>query len=252
MNKMAKLKPIVLSGPSGSGKSTLLKKLFTEFPDAFGFSVSHTTRPPRVGEQDGIDYHFVTREKMQEEIARNNFIEYAEFANKMYGTCKQSIYDVLQSNRICILDVDEQGVKNIKNTDLEPKFIFIEPPSLEELEKRLKSRGTETNESLRRRMETASSAMNYSKKKDVYDIKVVNNDLDTAYTTLRSYLIEEFPECLVSNINTNYPGPAGDSSNITKMNKSVSINVENNNKSSNITTVAKYRGGISNWFCTIL
>ena len=80
---MTKLVPVVFSGPSGVGKSTLLKRLFKDFPDAFGFSVSHTTRAPRNGEENGVDYHFVTRELMQEEIAKNNFIEYAEFANKM-------------------------------------------------------------------------------------------------------------------------------------------------------------------------
>lgn len=205
---MGKLVPVVFSGPSGVGKSTLLKKLFGEFPDAFGFSVSHTTRPPRSGEQNGVDYHFVTREDMQSEIAQNNFIEYAEFANKMYGTSKKSIKDVLQSNRICILDIDEQGVKNLKKlNDMTCKFIFISPPSVEELRNRLNSRGTETAETLQSRMDTATSAINYSKEKGSYDSVIVNDDLEKAYKELRCYLQKEFPDLLAGNV----VGAGGDS-----------------------------------------
>ena len=204
---MTKLMPVVFSGPSGVGKSTLLKKLFKEFPDAFGFSVSHTTRPPRDGEQNGIDYHFVTRETMQGEIAENNFIEYAEFANKMYGTSKKSIKDVLESNRICILDIDEQGVKNLKKLDdMSCKFVFISPPSVDELKKRLMGRGTETEDTLKSRMDTATSAINFSKEKGAYDSVIVNDDLEKAYAELRAYLQKSFPELLANNV----AGPAGD------------------------------------------
>lgn len=199
--KMSKLVPVVFSGPSGVGKSTLLKKLFKEYPDAFGFSVSHTTRPPRDGEQNGIDYHFVTRETMQSEIAQNNFIEYAEFANKMYGTSKKSIKDVLESNRICILDIDEQGVKNLKKiNDMACKFVFISPPSVDELRKRLNSRGTETEETLKNRMDTAISAINYSKVSGAYDSVIINDELDKAYAELRAYLQEHFPALLTNSV----------------------------------------------------
>jgi len=192
-----KLVPVVFSGPSGVGKSTLLKKLLQEFPKAFGFSVSHTTRPPRAGEQNGVDYHFVNREDMKEQIDKDNFIEWAEFANKMYGTSKKSINDVLQNNQICILDIDEQGVKNIKNCENMPaKFIFISPPSIEELEKRLNSRGTETPESLKARMDTAISAIEYSETAGAYDQVIVNDDLEKAYGIMKGFLQESFPELL--------------------------------------------------------
>lgn len=181
---MASLKPVVFSGPSGAGKSTLLKKLFAEFPDAFGFSVSHTTRAPREGEVDGVDYHFVTREKMLEEIGANAFIEYADFASKMYGTSKKSIRDVAANNKICILDVDEQGVKNIKGSDLNCKYVFVQPPSIEELEKRLRGRGSETEESLAKRLETVQSALDYSKT-GVYDVIITNDDLERAYSMMK-------------------------------------------------------------------
>lgn len=138
---------------------------------------------------------------MQAEIALNNFIEYAEFANKMYGTSKKSIKDVLESNRICILDIDEQGVKNLKKlNDMTCKFIFISPPSIEELRKRLNSRGTETEETLKNRMDTATSAINYSQEAGAYDSVIVNDDLEKAYSDLRAYLQKEFPALLTGNV----------------------------------------------------
>jgi|ERR1712174_13203 len=229
---MTKLVPVVFSGPSGVGKSTLLKRLFKDFPDAFGFSVSHTTRAPRNGEENGVDYHFVTRELMQEEIAKNNFIEYAEFANKMYGTSKKSINDVLESNRICILDIDEQGVKNLKSQENMPaKFIFISPPSIEELQKRLNSRGTETAETLKARMDTATSAIEYSKEKGAYDCVIVNDDLETAYKNLKDYLVASFPELLSGNNSGNHTvnggGDASSAMNSTKIDMGLQSNANN-------------------------
>jgi len=191
---MSSFTPLVFSGPSGVGKSTLLKKLFKEFPDSFSFSVSHTTRPPREGEVDGKEYHFVTREQMLEEISNNSFIEYADFANKMYGTSKKAIKDVCELNKICILDVEEQGVKNIKKSEITCKYIFISPPSIEELKRRLESRGTETVDSVSRRMATVNSAMEYSKSENSYDIVIVNTDLDVAYNELKTYILGLFPK----------------------------------------------------------
>lgn len=203
------LQPVVFSGPSGVGKSTLLKRLFKEYPDAFGFSVSHTTRQPRSGEQDGVDYHFVTKEAMMAEIGRNSFIEYAEFADKMYGTSIKAVDNVTKSNRICILDIDEQGVKNIKASTLQSKYVFVSPPSVEELEKRLRGRGTETEETIKKRMDTAQSAMDFAKTTGVYDIVVVNDELEKAYHQLKSTLVSWFPTVLVSKDSVNGMGDAG-------------------------------------------
>ncbi|XP_065523025.1 guanylate kinase isoform X4 [Lathamus discolor] len=124
-------RPVVLSGPSGAGKSTLLKKLFKDYENVFGFSVSHTTRQPRPGEVNGKDYHFVTREEMQKEIDAGEFIEHAEFSGNMYGTSKGAVQAVQAQNQICVLDIDIQGVKNIKKTDLNPIYISVQPPSLD-------------------------------------------------------------------------------------------------------------------------
>ncbi|XP_053359360.1 guanylate kinase 1b isoform X1 [Clarias gariepinus] len=210
-------RPVVLSGPSGAGKSTLLKRLMQEYEGVFGFSVSHTTRNPRPGEENekGLnclpmllgatllpvadimssvsseDYHFTTREKMQEGINNGDFIENAVFSGNMYGTSKSAIEDVQAQNLICILDIDLQGVKNIKQTDLNPIYISIQPPSIEILEQRLRSRQTETEESLQKRLEAARIDMELSKDPGIFDIVIINDDQDTAYKALKCALIEE-------------------------------------------------------------
>lgn len=156
-------RPLVLAGPSGSGKSTLLKKLLQDYPDKFGFSVSHTTRKPRPGEKDGKDYHFTDRETMQAEISDGKFIESAEYSGNMYGTSKQAVEDVQKQGKVCVLDIDLQGVRQIRKTDLKPLCIFIKPPSLEELETRLRARNTESEESLKSRLKIAADEIDYGK-----------------------------------------------------------------------------------------
>ncbi|XP_034298474.1 guanylate kinase isoform X3 [Pantherophis guttatus] len=152
-------RPVVLSGPSGAGKSTLLKKLLRDYDSVFGFSVSHTTRQPRPGEVNGKDYHFVTREEMQKEVEAGEFVEHAEFSGNIYGTSKAAIQAVQAQNQICILDIDLQGVRNIKKTDLNPIYISVQVPSIEILEKRLRERQTETEESLQKRLQAAATDM---------------------------------------------------------------------------------------------
>jgi hypothetical protein len=99
-------RPIVISGPSGAGKSTLLKRLFAEYPDRFGFSISHTTRGPRAGEENGREYHFVSREDFQKLVEQNGFIEHAQFGSNLYGTSVQAVKDVRERGRVCILDIE--------------------------------------------------------------------------------------------------------------------------------------------------
>ncbi|XP_044055745.1 guanylate kinase 1b isoform X2 [Siniperca chuatsi] len=184
-------RPVVLSGPSGAGKSTLMKRLIKDHEGVFGFSVSHTTRNPRPGEEDGKDYHFTTREAMQEGIDKGDFIENAEFSGNLYGTSKAAIEDVQAKNLICILDVDIQGVKRIKDTDLNPIYISIQPPSMDILEKRLRDRQTETEESLQKRLEAARIDMELSKEPGVFDVVIINDDLERAYEELKDILNEE-------------------------------------------------------------
>lgn len=188
---MAGPRPVVCSGPSGVGKSTLLKKLMKEYEGVFGFSISHTTRKPRPGEQNGIDYHYVTRDVMQAGIDNGDFIESAEFSGNLYGTSKAAVQEVQSKNLICLLDIDMQGVKNIKKTDLNPMFISIQPPSMEILEKRLRGRKTESEESLQKRLQTAKIEMEFSKEPGAFDVIIINDNLDDAYAKLKYALKEE-------------------------------------------------------------
>ncbi|XP_066122395.1 guanylate kinase isoform X1 [Saccopteryx bilineata] len=184
-------RPVVLSGPSGAGKSTLLKRLLQEHGSIFGFSVSHTTRDPRPGEENGKDYYFVTKEVMQRDIDAGDFIEHAEFSGNLYGTSKAAVRMVQAMNQICVLDVDLQGVHSIKKTDLRPIYIFVQPPSLEVLEQRLRQRNTETEESLVKRLAAARADMESSKEPGLFDLIIVNDSLDKAYSALKEALLEE-------------------------------------------------------------
>ncbi|MCJ8731120.1 hypothetical protein PDJAM_G00195760 [Pangasius djambal] len=188
---MAGPRPVVFSGPSGAGKSTLLKKLLKEFDGVFGFSVSHTTRKPRPGEENGKDYHYVSREDMEVGITKGEFIESAEFSGNMYGTSKAAVQAVQAQNLICILDIDMQGVKSIKKTNLNPIYVSIQPPSMDVLEKRLRARQTESEESLQKRLQAALVEMEFSKKAGQFDVVIVNDDLDEAYEKLKAALLQE-------------------------------------------------------------
>ncbi|GAU95335.1 hypothetical protein RvY_06969 [Ramazzottius varieornatus] len=182
-------RPVVLSGPSGCGKSTLINRLINEIgKDKLGFSVSHTTRGPRPGEKDTVDYHFVTREEFEKAIEDKEFVEHAIFSGNRYGTSKKAILDVLQHGKLCLLDIDSQGVKSIKGTDLNPVLVFIKPPSLEVLEMRLRSRGTETEEAIQKRLATAGTEMEFGNTPGVYDHIIINDDLEVAYKQLKSII----------------------------------------------------------------
>ncbi|XP_037642973.1 guanylate kinase isoform X2 [Sebastes umbrosus] len=188
---MAGPRPVVISGPSGAGKSTLLKKLMKEYDSVFGFSVSHTTRNPRPGEVNGKDYHYVTREVMQTGIDNGEFIESAVFSGNMYGTSKAAVQEVQAKNLICILDIDMQGVRSIKKTDFDPIYITVQPPSMAVLEKRLRDRKTESEESLQKRLRAAKVDMEFSKEPGVFDVQIINDKLEEAYGQLKHALLEE-------------------------------------------------------------
>ncbi|KAI9756355.1 MAG: guanylate kinase [Lichina confinis] len=181
-------RPIVISGPSGAGKSTLLKRLFADHPDLFGFSVSHTTRSPRPGEEHGREYHFVSKDDFRRLIDDGAFIEHAQFSGNFYGTSIAAVKDVASKGRICILDIEMEGVKQVKHTDLDARFLFLAPPSLETLEKRLRGRATEDEEGLAKRLDQARREMDYAQTPGVHDTIVVNDDLDTAYKELRDFV----------------------------------------------------------------
>ena len=189
--RMASPVPLVLCGPSGSGKSTLMKLLMAEYGSFLGFSVSHTTRQPRPGEEDGKDYHFVTRQKMEELVASGQFIEHTEFSGNMYGTSSSAVQEVLDSRRICILDIETKGVRAIKKTELKPRLVFLKPPSLEVLEQRLRARGTETEESLSKRLGAAKAEMDFGEAEGNFHVVIVNDTIEAAYAQLRQFVLPD-------------------------------------------------------------
>mmetsp|Transcript_7194 Transcript_7194/g.10301 ORF Transcript_7194/g.10301 Transcript_7194/m.10301 type:complete len:280 (+) Transcript_7194:195-1034(+) len=180
--------PLVVCGPSGVGKGTIIQKYMEELggSDHFGFTVSHTTRDPRPGEVHGIHYHFVGKEYMKYSIQRGQFLEHAEVHGNYYGTSRQALEDVVQQHgKRCILDIDVQGVKRLKEMEsetssLQPKYIFIAPPSLEKLKQRLVDRGTETVESLEKRTANAQAEVDYGMEEGNFNCIVVNDDLEQA------------------------------------------------------------------------
>lgn len=185
--------PLIVCGPSGVGKGTLMKKLFAEFNGKLSVSVSHTTRQPRDGEVDGKHYHFVDKETMEREIAADQFIEYAHVHNNIYGTSFKAVKDVVENGQVCILEIDIQGVKKVKGTDLNPRVIYIAPPSVEELEKRLRERATEDEASIRVRMKNAEEEIDYLTQPGNVDFTVVNDDLDAAFEKLKAKVVEWYP-----------------------------------------------------------
>lgn len=187
-------RPLVLSGPSGTGKSTLLNRLFKEHPDRFGFSVSHTTRAPRRGEEDGVAYHFVSREAFEALIAKGAFIEHAQYSSNFYGTTIAAVEDVAKLGRRCILDIDSQGVRSLKKTSLKPFYLFISPPSISTLSARLRGRGTETEELVRSRLQAAVNEISYAKEPGSYDAVLINDDLERAYKLLEKIALGESRE----------------------------------------------------------
>ncbi|XP_049877336.1 guanylate kinase isoform X2 [Pectinophora gossypiella] len=187
-------RPLVLCGPSGSGKSTLLKRLLKEFPDKFGFSVSHTTRAPRPGEANGVHYHFTNKKDMIEAVQKGEFIETATFSGNMYGTSKRAVDDVRRTGKICVLDIEIEGVKQVKKTDLDPLLVFVMPPSIEELERRLRARNTENDEALKKRLTTAQREIEFGQEPGNFHIIILNDNLDKAYAELREFISQNIKE----------------------------------------------------------
>lgn len=178
---------LIISGPSGSGKSTLCKKMFAEFP-AMEFSVSCTTRSPRGEEKDGVDYHFLDKKTFEEHIAKGDFLEYALVHGNYYGTLKSEVLDRTDRGIDVVLDIDVQGAMILKekfaaDPVIGPRLemLFVAPPSYTELEKRLRGRGTDAEESIVKRLANAKGEMAYWK---AYTYIVINNDLEEAYGNL--------------------------------------------------------------------
>ena len=177
----------VVAGPSGSGKTTIYKRLLKE-EQGILFSVSATTRKPRRGEVEGQDYYFLSRSEFEQRLEDDAFVEWAEVHGNYYGTLREELRTKSADGRICVLDVDVQGARNLKDAGLDATFIFIVPPSLEILEARLRGRGTESEETLNTRLKNASKELEAAR---YFDYVVVNDRLDEAYREVRGLIVGE-------------------------------------------------------------
>ena len=179
-NKQKKGKLLIFSAPSGSGKSTIINWLMQEHPELnMHFSISCTSRPPRGQEQNGVEYFFLTPEEFREKIQRDEFVEYEEvYTDRYYGTLKSQVEKQLEAGENVVFDVDVHGAVNIKKAYGEQALsLFIQPPSVEELRRRLTGRGTEKEEEIEKRIARAEYELSFA---DKFDTVIINDELDVA------------------------------------------------------------------------
>ena len=174
----------VVSGFSGAGKGTLLSRLMAE-DDRLFYSISATTRAPRSGETDGVQYYFLTRADFERKIAQNAFLEHARYVDNYYGTLEAPVNEKLAEGYDVILEIEVQGAMQVHQKRPDAVMVFIAPPSFEELAARLRGRGTEDEEKVRKRLETAKEEL---KSRDRFDYVVVNDEIDRAVRELQGIL----------------------------------------------------------------
>lgn len=185
---MSKGTLFIVSAPSGAGKSSLIDALLKRFnlDDKLRLSVSHTTRDPRPGEIDHVSYHFITNEEFEKLIERNAFYEYAHVFDHYYGTSREIVEQWLNEGKDVLLDIDWQGARQIRQQTPDAKGIFIVPPSLEELNRRLVTRATDAPEVIEKRMSKAISEISHYNE---YDYVIVNDDFDESLLNMRSIIL---------------------------------------------------------------
>lgn len=183
---------LVISGPSGAGKGTICKELLRRDKD-MNLSISATTRQPRRGEEEGVNYFFIEREKFKKMMENNEFLEHAEVYSNFYGTPKQWVLDKLEKGEDVLLEIDIEGALNVKEIYPDGVFTFIMPPSMEELKNRIEKRATETKEAMIERLESAYKEIEYVFK---YDYAVLNDEVDSAVDNIQAILKAE--QCKVN------------------------------------------------------
>ena len=188
---------MVLSGPSGSGKGTIVKELLSRY-DTMRLSVSMTTRDPRPGEEDGVHYYFVTREQFEQTIAEDGFLEYAEYNGNYYGTPIAPVQNMLDEGKNVILEIEVQGAEKVMAKRPDLVSIFIGIPSMEELERRLRGRGTETEEVILQRLDAAHYELSRA---NLYQYFVLNDEVAAACDRIKTIIDAEYLR--FSRVNTN-------------------------------------------------
>ena len=179
---------IVLSGPSGVGKGTVRQAIFSQQDTKFEYSISVTTRNPREGEVDGVDYFFKSREEFERMIENNKLLEWAEYVGNYYGTPVDYVEQTLQEGKDVFLEIEVQGALQVRNAFPEGLFIFLAPPSLSELKNRIVTRGTETDDLIENRMNAAKAEIEMM---DAYDYVVENDDIQTACDKINAIVLAE-------------------------------------------------------------
>ncbi|MEC0767304.1 guanylate kinase [Bacillus atrophaeus] len=179
---------IVLSGPSGVGKGTVRQAIFSQEDTKFEYSISVTTRSPRAGETDGVDYFFKTRDEFERMIANNKLLEWAEYVGNYYGTPVDYVEQTLQEGKDVFLEIEVQGALQVRNAFPEGLFIFLAPPSLSELKNRIVTRGTETDALIENRMKAAKAEIEMM---DAYDYVVENDNIETACEKIKAIVLAE-------------------------------------------------------------
>lgn len=179
---------LVMSGPSGAGKSTVIHKVMERNKNIF-FSVSATTRPPRPGEINGKDYHFITRETFLEMINTDSFLEYAQYATNAYGTPTAPVVEALRDGKCALLDIEVQGAAQVMARRKDCISVFLAPPSMEELEHRLRGRGTDSEERILQRLAIARNECSLAGN---YDYIIINNDPDDCARELEAIIAAGF------------------------------------------------------------
>ncbi len=180
-------KTFIIAGPSGVGKGTIIQALFAQQKNLY-FSVSATTRAPRPGEVDGVHYHFLTREQFLRWIEEDAFLEHAEYIGNFYGTPKRYVDEAMDRGEDVILDIEVQGAEQVYQKRPDTIRIFIAPPSWQELERRLTSRGTETPEKVRSRLARAREEFSYA---EGYNYVVINNTVEEAVREIQAIICAE-------------------------------------------------------------
>ncbi|WYL94525.1 MAG: guanylate kinase [Gloeotrichia echinulata IR180] len=175
---------IVLTGPSGVGKGTLLRSLLQRHPELY-YSVSATTRSPRPGEVNGKHYYFIARSKFEQLVAQGEFLEWAEFAGNYYGTPREAVLNQVQSGKLVVLEIELEGARQIRTSFTDALTIFILPPSFNELEKRIRGRGQDSEEAIARRLNLAQEEINAANE---FNLQIVNDDFETALNTIEAAL----------------------------------------------------------------